>query len=129
MTYQNLNDNNRKQFDEQRMLQALDADGPEQEKLNLLTQALRKITEITIDALSQSVAAIKTPTALVTETQFIQEFLKQCDRSVFNSIKEHIVALKMMSELQPLDMTCQACKKEYKQGLTLDMSNFFAPAS
>jgi hypothetical protein len=130
MTYKNLNDNNKKQFDEQRMLQNLDnIDQPDEEKINLLSQALKKITEITVEALGQSIAAIKTPTALVTDQAFIQDFLKNCDRQLFNQIRDHIVAQKNMSELQPLTMHCPACTKEYRQALTLDMSNFFAPAS
>jgi hypothetical protein len=130
MTYRNLNDNNKKQFDEQRMLQNIDVvDQPDEEKINMLTQALKKITEITVDALGQSVAAIKTPTALVTEQQYIQEFLKNCDRQLFNQIRDHIIAQKNMSEIQPLTIRCPACSSEYRQALTLDMSNFFAPAS
>lgn len=130
MTYQNLNENNKKQFDEQRMLQGLDdMSQPDEEKINRLTQALKKITEITVEALGQSVAAVKTPTALVTEQQYIQDFLKNCDRQLFNQIRDHIVAQKGMSEIQPLTIKCPACTKDYQQSLTLDMANFFAPAS
>lgn len=130
MTYKNLNDNNKKQFDEQRMLQVIDsADQPDEEKINQLTLALKKITEITVEALGQSVAAIKTPSALVTEQEFIHDFLKNCDRQLFNQIRDHIVTQKTMSEIQPLTIACPACTKEYKQMLTLDMANFFAPAS
>ena len=130
MTYQNLNDNNKKQFDEQRLMQSIETiDQPDEEKINLLTQALKKITEITVEALGQSIAAIKTPTALVTETNFILEFLKNCDRSLFNQIRDHIVSQKALGELQPLVIKCPECSKEYTQLLTLDMSNFFAPAS
>jgi phage FluMu protein Com len=130
MTYKNLNDNNKKQFDEQRMLQGLDdMDQPVEEKINRLTQALKKITEITVEALGQSVAAIKTPTALVTEQEYVQDFLKNCDRNLFNQIRDHIVSQKSMSEIQPLTIKCPECTKEYQQVLTLDMTNFFAPAS
>lgn len=130
MTYKNLNDNNKKQFEEQRMLQSIDGiEQPDEEKINLLTQALKKITEITVEALGQSIAAVKTPTALVTEQVYIQDFLKNCDRQLFNQIRDHIVTQKSMSEIQPLTIKCPSCTKEYKQALTLDMSNFFAPAS
>jgi len=130
MTYRNLNDNNKKQFDEQRMLQSLDGlDQPDEEKINMLSQALKKITEITVEALGQSVSAIKTPTALVTEQIYIQDFLKNCDRQLFNQIRDHIIAQKNTSEIQPLTIRCPECSEEYKQTLTLDMSNFFAPAS
>lgn len=130
MTYQNLNDNNQKQFAEQRKLQSLDlTEGNEDVKIHALTQALKQITEVTVEALSQSIAAIKTPNALVNEPAYIVDFLKNCDRSLFNQIKDHIVTEKSKAEIQPMSMTCHECSKEYQQMLTLDMSNFFAPAS
>ena len=130
MTYRNLNDNNKKQFDEQRMLQGLDnIDTSDEEKINRLTQALKKITEITVEALGQSVAAIKTPNTLVNEQDFIQDFLKNCDRKLFTQIRDYIVSNKSMSEIQPMTIKCPECTKEYQQSLTLDMANFFAPAS
>jgi len=131
MTYQNLNDNNQKQFNEQRKLQSIDLanDGNEREKINALTQALKQITEVTVEALAQSIAAIKTPNALVNEPSYIVDFLKNCDRSLFNQIKDHIVTEKSKAEIQPMTMTCGECEKTYQQMLTLDMSNFFAPAS
>ena len=130
MTYKDLNDNNKKQFEEQRLLQGIENfEQSDEDKINRLTQALKKITEITVDALGQCIAAIKTPTALVTETNYINEFLKNCDRTLFNQIRDHIVDQKSMSELQPLTIKCRECSQEYSQSITLDMSNFFDPAS
>ena len=130
MTYQNLDENNKRQFEEQRLLQSISqGDEPDDKKLDKLTQALKKITEITVDALGQSIAAIKTPSALVTESAFILDFLKNCERQLFNQIREYIIENKTKSELKPLKIVCSECKTEYNQAMTLDMSNFFASAS
>jgi hypothetical protein len=72
---------------------------------------------------------IKTPQALVSEQPFIEEFLKNCDRELFNQIRDHVLQLREQSELQPLKLQCTACNNKYEQSLTLDMSSFFAPAS
>ena len=130
MTYQNLNDNNRVQFENQKMLQQLpDADADDMAKMSALGAALKKITEITVQALSQSIAAIKTPQALVSEPQFIEEFLQQCDRKLFNQIRDHIVDLKARAEMQPMKLVCPSCSHSYEQAITLDMTSFFEPAS
>ena len=51
MTYKNLNDNNQSQFDEQKILSMLpESEMPESEKMNALSIALRKITEVTVKA-------------------------------------------------------------------------------
>jgi hypothetical protein len=130
MTYKNLNDNNQLQFEEQKILQMLpDTEVENVEKVRLLSDALKKLTDVTIKALTQSVGAIKTPTALVSEPEYIEEFLKNCDRAVFNRIRDFIIDIKGQAEMQPVKITCDACNKDYEQQLTLDMSSFFAVAS
>ena len=130
LNYQNLNDNNKMQFESQKLLQAMPDDSvPDSAKITALGDALKKITEITVTALSQSIAAIKTPQALVTESEFIQDFLKNCDRQIFNQVRDFIIELKSNSEMPPLALTCPNCQHSYQQSLTLDMTSFFAPAS
>jgi hypothetical protein len=130
MSYRELNDNNAIQFENQKLLSILpDGDLPDQEKMSALSNALKRITEITVRALSQSIAAVKTPQSLVSEPEYIEELLKNCDRDLFNKIKDHIIDLKGQSEMPPMTITCPECKNQYDQAVTLDMSSFFASAS
>lgn len=130
MTYKNINDNNAIQYENQKLLQVLpDGEIPDAEKMTALADALKRITRITVQALAQSIAVIKTPQAMVSEPEFIEDFLNNCDRELFNRIRDHIVDLKNQAEMQPLKITCPECKHEYDQAVTLDMSSFFEPAS
>jgi hypothetical protein len=130
MNYKNLNDNNQSQFDQQKLISVLpDSEIPEADKISAIGDALRKITQMTIDALCQSIAAVKTPGALVTEPEYIRELMQNCDRNVFNSVRDHIIELKSQAELQPLKLVCPECKNDYTQSFTLDMTSFFAAAS
>jgi len=130
ISYEIQNKSNQQQFDEQRMIQSVtESDLPEADKLKRLNDAMRRITELTVDALKWSIAGIRTPGAIVSETEYIQEFLINCDRKLFNLIREHVINLRKASELTPLNITCNNCKHEYKQTVTLDMTSFFEPAS
>jgi hypothetical protein len=130
MTYKNLNDNNAMQYENQKLLQLLpDSEVADTEKMTALGAALKRITEITVRALSQSIAVIKTPQALVSEAEYIEELLNNCDRDLFGRIRDHIVELKSQAEMPPMSLICPECKNEYEQAVTLDMSSFFAPAS
>ena len=130
MTYKNMNDNNRIQFDEQKLSQVITNEGvDEATKFKALSEAMKKITEVTVDALSQSIAAIKTPSAFVNEANFIREFLQNCERNLFNQIRDQIIKIKQDSELKPLTLECDECHQQYQQSITLDMANFFADAS
>ena len=130
LTYKHLNNNNQMQYENQKLLQMLpDAGIPEEEKMTALSNALKKITDITVVALAQSISVVKTPLALVTEPEYIEEMLKNCDGKLFNRIRDFILELKASSEMQPLKLKCPACNHEYEQNITLDMASFFGYAS
>ena len=130
MTYKNLSDNNKVQFDEQRLFQNItDTDNLDDKKIAAVSDALKKITEITVTALTQSIMTIKTPTAMVNEPDFISDFMRNCDRTIFNKIQSYVIANKTQAEMQPITIQCKGCQKEYKQNITLDMANFFERAS
>lgn len=130
ITYRHQNDANQKQFEEQRVVQQVPtSDLPEAEKIKRLNDALRKITELTVDALKWSIQSIRTPQAIVNEPEYIAEFLNNCDRKLFASIRDHVIGLRESSELKPIHLKCDNCGHEHDQQFTLDMTNFFAPAS
>jgi len=130
LNYKNLNDNSALQYEQQKLLQVIpDSTISEADKMTALTQAFKSLTEITIRSLAISITAIKTPQALVSEPAHIEEFLKNCERDLFNQIRDHVLQLREQSELQPLKLECTACNHQYEQALTLDMASFFAPAS
>ena len=130
LSYKNLNDNSALQYEQQKLLQVIpDSTISEVDKMTALTQAFKSLTEITIRSLAISITAIKTPQALVSDPAHIEEFLKNCERDLFNQIRDHVLQLREQSELQPLKLECTACNHQYQQALTLDMASFFAPAS
>ena len=130
MSYQNMSDNNKLQYENQKMLQNIpDSTSSDTDKMSALSKALQEVTAMTVKALAQSIAMVKTPTAMVSEPEFIEELLKNCDRKLFNEIRDYIVTNKAQSEMQPIKLTCPECKHEYQQTVTLDMSSFFEPAS
>jgi hypothetical protein len=131
MTYKNLTDNNKSQYDEQRILSQLPEEGDDIEKYRATkySEIIKKITEITIKALAQSIAVIKTPQAQVTESEYILELLNNCERTLFGKIRDFIIEAKSSAEMKPLDLECSECKHQYQQTLTLNMTDFFGDAS
>jgi hypothetical protein len=130
MNYKNLTDNNKAQYEEQRILAQMPSTmDAERERNAQYNEVLKRMTELTVKALSQSIALIKTPTAQVTELEHILEFLTNCDRKVFNQIRDYILESKAKGEIQPLKMTCSQCNKEFEQSVSLNMSDFFGDAS
>lgn len=130
ITYKDMNDNNAAQLENQKIMQMLpDAEVADADKVLALNEALKRITKMSVHALTQSIAAIKTPTAMVTESQFVEEFLQNCEKQLFDRIRDHVIATKSAGEIQPLQIVCPDCKHTFEQPLTLDMASFFAYAS
>jgi hypothetical protein len=74
---------------------------------------------------AHSIGAIKSPTAMVTEHEFIVDYLRNCDSKTFNQIRDHVIKQREISDIKPLDLTCSSCNHNYKQPFTLDLSSFF----
>lgn len=128
--YRQANRTSQEQFEHQRQLQGINvSDLSEQEKIQKLNEALQNITKLTINALKWSITSIKTPTAMVTERDHIEEFINNCDRSLFNRIKDAIVELRQKSELPPIEIDCSHCSHHYTNTVSMDQASFFEPAS
>lgn len=130
MTYRQMNENSLTQFEDQKLINMLqDEKVDETTKITKLNEVLKKITMVTTEALAQNISMVQTPQAQVSEHQYIAEWLGNCDRTLFGRVRDHILDAKRSSELKPLKLKCPSCSHDYEQGFTLDMSNFFAPAS
>lgn len=130
LSYKQINDNSLTQFEEQRSLQSLqnlDTNNPAQVKQ--LSDVLKKINGITTRALAQCIAMVKIPSAQVTEFEHIAEWLSNCDRKTFATIRDHIIESKQRSELRPMKIKCNNCSHDYEQPFTLNMTDFFEGAS
>ena len=126
MTYENQNKINVLQYEQQRaMVSVAQSDANEETKNTMLNKILSDITKVTIEAIKHSIGSIRTPQSIVVEPEYIEEFLNNCDKNLFNKIKDHVVQLRNDNDMKPLKMTCAHCQTQYEQELALDSSNFF----
>jgi hypothetical protein len=130
LSYHQLNENNKLQFEDQKLMQAVNgADLSEEDRMKILGDSFRKITILTVRALSQSIRNIKTADSIVSEQEHIEEFLHNCPKAVFEKIRDFAVELREAAEIKPLDVECSECNHKYVQPFSLDMSNFFVTNS
>lgn len=130
LTYRAMNESSLAQFREQKTIQVLqDQNITDEDRAARLSEMLKTLTTATVRALADSIKLIRTPAAQVTDKTQINEWLSNCDRAVFNRVRDHVMSVKRSSEIQPLQITCDKCQHQYEQPFTLDMSNFFAAAS
>lgn len=113
------------QFDLQKVFNRIESITDEQEKREATQEAIKTVTALTMRVISQSIEFIRTPEAVVTDTDHIAEFLQSCDAGTYNKIKDYNAKLKESTEIKPLNITCSNCNHQYRQPFTLNSADFF----
>jgi len=98
-------------------------DGDEKnQQMNLLW---KELSEIQLEVYHSCVDSVEVSGQVVTEKQYINEWLDNCDRIIFEKINKKIEEnlLKWRAPLYPV--TCGACQHKAELSIDLDQSNFF----
>ena len=126
ITYNTVNHNSQVQFEQQQKINSISRDDSDDTaKMEKLKDVMTAINETTVQTIARSIGAIKSPTAMVTENEFILEYLRNCDSKTFNQIRDHVIKQREAGEIKPLDLACGHCNHNYKQPFTLDLASFF----
>lgn len=125
LRYEETNRNNMAQYDIQKVLTDLTLIEDEEERNKKGQEALKYINNLTTDIVATTIEWIKTPETTVGNTDFIKEFINNCDRQTAAAIKQFSVDLREQSILPPLPAKCTNCENEFEQPLMLNVSDFF----
>ncbi len=125
LKYKEMNEAGLKQFDIQAKYKNLSSIEDQQERTLASAEALKDITVLTMEILSQTIVKIVTPEGDVTNTDHIHDFLKNADTKTYETVRDHNTQLREKSTIKPLDIKCEECGHEYKQPFTLNASDFF----
>lgn len=125
LTYKEMNNAAIAQFAIQKKYSNIESLEDTTEKTKMTQEAIRAITEATMNIIASTIEYIDTPTIRVEDMEFIDDFLHNCDGSVYVAIRDHNTKLKNATELKPLDIKCDSCSHQYEQPYTLNASDFF----
>lgn len=126
MTYKEMTDTAMIQFNIQKKFLEVDALLDVEEKSKKTKTLLLEIAQATMNTLATSIVGINTPNGTsVTEKEYIIEYLKNCETSIFDTIRDMNIKYKQQSKLKPMKYKCPNCQHEYSQDISLDISDFF----
>jgi hypothetical protein len=129
-TYQEITKTSLKQFEQQRIFAVInDEKMSDEEKLKLFGESFVKITELTVDIVAGCIDHIDTPDGTVDDQSMIKEFINNASKELFETISNHVTAMKSRNELKPIDAKCTACQHEFKIPITMDQASFFGRRS
>lgn len=136
LTYKHVTMTSMKAFESRRLMEAINnEDLPDEKKLEIFNQSFNKMTDITIELISDSIASIQTPNTVVTNRQHIKEFMQNADKDVFTKIQAHINRMKDHNGLP--ELTFESTPEQIEQGapesysipVRIDNSDFFGQNS
>jgi len=129
-TYKEVTQAQLKTIEQEKIFSVLnDEKMPDDEKLARFGDSFSKLTQLTVDIISDCVAAIQTPEATVTDSLQIKQFINNAPKDVFEKISNHVHEIKKQFDFPATDVNCTECQHHYKLNVTLDQADFFAVGS
>lgn len=125
LTYKDMNAGALRQFELQRFFMEIEAEEDIEKKNKMGIEALEKVTLTTMDLIAQTIDYIEVPGEKVDNPEFINDFIKNCDRTTFATIRDFNAELKKNTEIKPIKTKCPSCEFEYEQPVTLNPTDFF----
>jgi hypothetical protein len=133
LTYKHLTNIGMKSFETNKIIQvATNQDLSEKQKLQLVNDSFKVLTDLTTDMMVGTIFKIKTDDGDVTETRYIKEFIENADKSIFDLVQKHINELKDHNEIKPITITTSLEQQQagapetFEVPINFDHSTFFA---
>lgn len=127
-SYQDLNKINLASFEQRKLIANItDAEISDDDKKRLFDESFKKIADLNVDVIIDSIESIFVDKMLVTDRNMIKEFLDNCSRQTYQAIRDKIQDLASKNSAPPADLTCasDSCGKPYQSPLVFDQANFF----
>ena len=125
--YFSVNKTNAVNFEEQRILQTINADLPDGEKSALFNQHLQRLVDLNLKLMVDSTESILLPDGkLVTDSKFIEEFYNNTDRNTVKTVRSWLEQAAKEAAIKPVAVKCADCEHSFEITLTFDYANFFA---
>jgi len=132
LTYRETTINTTRTLEEQRIFSIVNDEGmSDEEKVNIFNQSFRRLTDLTVGTVSQTIAAIKTPEEVIQDRDIINDLINNCDASLFKNVVNHLEEQRKRFNIEPF--TAHATPEEVEDGapetfevpINLDASVFF----
>ena len=133
INYKEFTDGAIKSFEEQRIVNVVNDDKlDEQTKVGMFQQSFRKLTDITIAMVANSVVSIAVDGVVVTDPAHITEFIAKSEKNFYSAVMEHVQKQRDSFSIKPIKVI--STPEDIKAGapatfevpVTFDQSNFFA---
>jgi len=96
-----------------------------EDKQRQINEMFTRIATLQTEFFIDSVESIDTGKQVVTEKTHITEFMRNCDRTIYDAIKKHIETNQATWTVPEYKVKCTECNADDVIRVSLDQSNFF----
>jgi len=132
LNYKNVARMSADSFEVQRIINLVNDDNiDDEQKKELFKIHFTKLTQINMDIVAESIFKVDTTAGSVTDTDFIKEFVYNCDKDLFNKIRSHIDQIQESNTIKPLrvkateEMIAAGADEEIETPVFFDPASFF----
>ena len=132
LSYKEFTESNLKTFEEQRIFSLVNSeDMDDSEKLGKFSESFKKLTNLTVNMLSKSIAKLQIGDDEVTNSVHIEEFIDNVDKEFFKGITDHLEEQRKKFAIEPIKVqsneedVAAGVPKDWEVPVTFDQSNFF----
>lgn len=120
-------------YETQKIIQMVNDDRiSEEQKVKMFQESFKKISDATLGSVADSIAKVESINGSTDNPKFIQEFVDNMDKEMFNTIQGHLEKLRDQNAIKPMEVTVT---DEMREGgvtgntinipITFDPSTFF----
>jgi hypothetical protein len=128
LTYKQSTEFNLKNFQLQQRVRQTENIKDLTEQQSVINELFLELSRVQVELYKCCIESIEVDNAVVTESKFINEFLDNCDKQVYDSIKNHIEKNREKWQAPSFSVSCHECGHQANLYLELDQSNFFVNA-
>lgn len=130
--YKTISTTSIQNFETQKLMNLVnDSALSEDQKIQSFKDSFRKLTEITVNIINGCVYKIESSAGSTDDPQDISEFMENCDKTIFDAIKQRLDELRQNNSLPPVkiratpEMIAKGSEEEIEIPMTFDPSSFF----
>lgn len=131
INYKQISESAVKTFETQKIMQVVNDERlPEAEKIEAFKSSFKKLTEVTIGIVQDSIYRIDSTQGSTDNPEHIKEFIENADKSIFNAVQEHLDNLREQNSVRSI--TVDVTDEMRSKGVTgdrVDIPLVFDPAT
>lgn len=128
LRYEEITKFNIENYKLQKMLNQLakmESSGDDNGTIKKQDEVYARIAEMQLELFEISVVRIETPEGIVDNKEFIQEWIRNCDKEYFKTIKSKLETNKNQWDIPSQTVECPECNHHSDVVITMDQASFF----